>query len=104
MVLLLVVGLAAVIAVILIAVILSVRLGRHDDEELEDRPSERGHGRMDAGDPRGRDTRTPRSRPQAQDRPQARDRRYRDRGDRRPERAQRPHQDEAGRPADASGR
>jgi hypothetical protein len=88
MVLLLVVGLAAVIAVILIAVILSVRLGRHhDDEELEDRPSERGHGREDAGDPRRRDTRTPRTRPQAQDR------RYRDRDDR-------PERDQVGRPED----
>jgi hypothetical protein len=83
MVLLLVVGLVAVIAVILIAVILSVRLGRNDDhEEPEDRHSERGHGRMDAGDPRRRDTRTPRPRPQAQDR------RYRDRDDRRPDRDQ----------------
>ena len=97
MVLLLVVGLAAVIAVILIAVILSVRLGRHDDEELEDRPSERGHGRMDAGDPRRRDTRTPQPRPQAQDR------RYRDRDGRRPERGQRPERDEAGRPGDDYG-
>jgi hypothetical protein len=83
MVLLLVVGLAAVIAVILIAVILSVRLGRNDDhEEPEDRHSERGHGRMDTGDPRQRDTPTPRPRPQAQDR------RYRDRDDRRPDRDQ----------------
>ena len=56
MVLLLVVGLAAVIIVILIAVFLSVRLGRNDDhEEPEGRPSERGHGRMDAGDPGRRD-------------------------------------------------
>ena len=85
MVLLLVVGLAAVIAVILIAVILSVRLGRNDDhEEPEDRHSERGHGRMDTGDPRRRDTRTPRPRPQAQDR------RYRDRDDRRPDRTRPP--------------
>jgi hypothetical protein len=83
MVLLLVVGLAAVIAVILIAVILSVRLGRNDDhEEPEDRHRERGHGRVDTGDPRRRDTRTPRPRPQAQDR------RYPDRDDRRPDRDQ----------------
>ncbi len=49
---LLVVGLAAVIIVILIAVILSVRLGRGDDHE---EPVTGGRGRRDADDPRWRE-------------------------------------------------
>ena len=66
MVLLLVVGLAAVIIVILIAVFLSVRLGRSDDhDEPMGRPSERGRGRPDADDPGWRDERAPRRLPGA---------------------------------------
>src|SRR5215510_13826688 len=61
MVLLLAVGLAAVIIVILIAVFLSVRLGRSDDrEEPAGRSSERSEGRADADDSRWRDERAPR--------------------------------------------
>jgi hypothetical protein len=97
MVLLLVVGLAAVIIVILIAVFLSVRLGRSDDhDEPMGRSSDRGRGRPDAGDPGWRDERAPRRSPasaggssrggQRPPRPQAQDRRYRDGDGRRPER------------------
>src|SRR5215831_19880816 len=98
MVLLLVVGLAAVIIVILIAVFLSVRLGRSDDQdEPMGRPSERGHGRPGAEDPGWRDERAPRRPPASvggsarggpRPRPQAQDRRYRDGDGRRPERGQ----------------
>ena len=98
MVLLLVVGLAAVIIVILIAVFLSVRLGRSDDQdEPMGRPSERGHGRPGADDPGWRDERAPRRPPASagvsarggpRPRPQAQDRRYRDGDGRRPERGQ----------------
>ena len=64
MVLLLVVGLAAVIIVILIAVFLSVRLGRSDDhDEPMGRSSERGRGRPDADDPGWRDGQAPRHSP-----------------------------------------
>ena len=96
MVLLLAVGLAAVIIVILIAVFLSVRLGRSDDrEEPTGRSSERSEERADTDESRWRDERAPqrpstgvagpgRSRP----RPEAGDRPYRDRGNRRPERDQ----------------
>jgi hypothetical protein len=53
---LLVVGLAAVIIVILIAVFLSIRLGRGDDREDQPiRSGERGRSRGDTGDPRWRD-------------------------------------------------
>ncbi len=107
MVLVLVVGVAAVIIVILIAVFLNMRLGRGDDHEDYDesagRPSERGSGRLDDDDDAGRrDTRALR-RPAAlparpphsgqRTRPQAQDPRYRDAGDRRPER-------DPGRPAE----
>src|SRR4249920_4259152 len=94
MVLLLVVGLAAVIIVILIAVFLSVRLGRSDDhEEPADRPSERSRGRLNTDDPRRRDERAPRRPPAGaarpmraqRPRPEAQNGRYRDRDDRRPE-------------------
>ena len=101
MVLLLVVGVAAVIIVILIAVFLSVRLGRGDDHQDHDepagRPSERGRGRLDDDDDDAgrRDTRALR-RPEAlaarpprsgqRTRPQTQDPRYSDAGDRRPER------------------
>src|SRR5262245_38068074 len=98
MVLLLVVGLAAVIIVILIAVFLSVRLGRSDDhDEPMGRPSERDHGRPGADDPGWRDERAPRRPPASaggsvrggpRPRPQAQDRRYRDGDGRRPERGQ----------------
>ena len=61
MVLLLVVGLAAVIIVILIAVFLSVRLGRSDDhQEPPDGPSERGRGRAGADDSDWQDERASR--------------------------------------------
>jgi hypothetical protein len=112
MVLLLVVGVAAVIIVILIAVILSVRLGRGDDhddyEEPTGRRDERGRGRLDQDDgdvpDRRHQTRALR-RPAAgtaprparggqRPRSQAQDGRYPDGGDRRPER------EPAGRPAD----
>jgi len=96
MVLLLVVGLAAVIIVILIAVFLSVRLGRGEDhDEPMGRSSDRGRGRPDADDPGWRDERAPRRSPAAagasarggqRPRPQAQDRRYRDGDGRRPER------------------
>jgi hypothetical protein len=104
MVLLLVVGLAAVIIVILIAVFLSVRLGRSDDrEEPPEGPSARGRGRAGTDDshwqdegasrqaPAGaaRSARSGRPRPEAQD-----SRPYRDPGDRHPER------DQAARPGD----
>src|ERR1700756_416154 len=101
MVLVLVVGIAAVIIVILIAVFLNMRLGRGDDHEDYDEPAggpdERGRGRLDDGDDDAgrRDTRAMR-RPAAlaagparsgqRTRPQTQDRRYRDTGDRRPER------------------
>src|SRR5215813_596940 len=98
MVLVLVVGLVAVIIVILIAVFLSVRLGRSDDhDEPMGRPSERGRGRPDAGDPGWRDERAPRRSPAGaggpprggqRPRPQGQDRRYRDGDGRRPERGQ----------------
>src|SRR5215471_4950511 len=99
MLLLLVVGLAAVIIVILIAVFLSVRLGRGDDhDEPMDRSSERGRGRPDADDPGWRDERAPRRSPAGagaggpgrgqRPRPQGQDRRYRDGDGRRPERGQ----------------
>jgi hypothetical protein len=99
MVLLLVVGLAAVIIVILIAVFLSVRLGRHDDhDEPIGRSSDRGRDRPDAGDPGWRDERAPHRSPagaggparggQRPPRPQTQDRRYRDGDGRRPERGQ----------------
>jgi hypothetical protein len=90
MVLLLVVGLAAVIIVILIAVFLSVRLGRSDDhDEPMGRSSERGRGRPDADDDPGwRDERAPRRSPAGvgspapgrgqRPRPHGQDRRYRD--------------------------
>src|SRR5262249_19359799 len=93
MVLLLVVGLAAVIIVILIAVFLSVRLGRSEDhDEPMGRSSERGRGRPDADDPGWRDERAPRRSPAGggaqRPRPQGQDRRYRDGDGRRPERGQ----------------
>jgi hypothetical protein len=96
MVLLLVVGLAAVIIVILIAVFLSVRLGRSEDhDEPMGRSSDRGRGRPDAGDPGWQDERAPSrvpagapSRGGQRPRPQAQDRRYRDGDGRRPERGQ----------------
>ena len=70
MVLLLVVGLAAVIIVILIAVFLSVRLGRSDDhDEPMGRSSERGRGRPDADDPGWRDEQAPRHSPAGRRRP-----------------------------------
>ena len=104
MVLLLVVGLAAVIIVVLIAVFLSMRLGRSDDhDEPMGRPSERGHGRPGADDPGWRDERAARRPPAGtggparggqRPRPQAQDRRYRDGDGRRPERGP------AGRPDD----
>jgi hypothetical protein len=53
--LLLVVGLAAVVIVILIAVFLSVRLGRGDDHEEQVRPGSRDRGRRDDEDSRWRD-------------------------------------------------
>jgi hypothetical protein len=53
--LLLVVGLAAVVIVILIAVFLSVRLGRGDDHEEAVRPGDRDRGRRDDEDSRWRD-------------------------------------------------
>ncbi|HEV3291111.1 MAG TPA: hypothetical protein VG123_19205 [Streptosporangiaceae bacterium] len=53
--LLLVVGLAAVVIVILIAVFLSVRLGRGDDHEEPVTPGTRDRGRRDAEDSRWRD-------------------------------------------------
>src|SRR5262245_289732 len=94
MVLLLAVGLAAVIIVILIAVFLSVRLGRSDDrEEPTSRSSERSEGRADTDDSRWRDERAPRRPPAGaagpgrggRPRPEGGDRPYRDRG---PERGQ----------------
>jgi hypothetical protein len=98
--LLLVVGVAAVVLVILIAVFLSMRLGRSDDdhEELAGRASER-RDRLDDGDSRRRDARAPRRSPAGQPRPgpsrsgqrppaAAGDRRYRDRDGRRPQRDQ----------------
>jgi hypothetical protein len=100
MVLLLVVGLAAVIIVILIAVFLSVRLGRSDDhDEPMGRSSERGRGRPDADDDPGwRDERAPRRSPAGvgspapgrgqRPRPHGQDRRYRDGDGRRLERGQ----------------
>ncbi|HUZ38261.1 MAG TPA: hypothetical protein VMV17_18210 [Streptosporangiaceae bacterium] len=105
MTLLLVVGLAAVILVILIAVFLSLRLGRGDDhEESEGRPGERSRDRLDAEDSRSRDRdRREARRPSAVSARSARagvpngqrqraeaepDRRYRDRDERRPEREQ----------------
>src|SRR6185312_13517184 len=95
MVLLLVVGLAAVIIVILIAVFLSVRLGRGDDhEEPMGRSSERGRGRPDADEPGWRDEQAPRRSPagaggrEQRPRPPGQDRRYRDGASRRPERGQ----------------
>ena len=95
MVLLLVVGLAAVIIVILIAVFLSVRLGRSDDhDEPMGRSSERGRGRPDADDPGWRDGQAPRHSPAGaggrgqRPRPPGQDRRYRDGDGRRPERGQ----------------
>jgi hypothetical protein len=96
MVLLLVVGLAAVIIVILIAVFLSVRLGRSEDhDEPMGRSSDRGRDRPDAGDPGWQDERAPRRSPASassrggqRPRPQAQDRRYRDGDGRRPERGQ----------------
>src|SRR5262245_52737180 len=98
MVLLLVVGLAAVIIVILIAVFLSVRLGRSDDhDEPMARPSERGRGRPDADDPGWRDGRAARRPPAGvgaparggqRPRPQSQDQRYRDGDGRRPQRGQ----------------
>ena len=61
MVLLLVVGLAAVIIVILIAVFLSVRLGRSDDrEEPPEGPSERGRRRAGTDDSHWQDERASR--------------------------------------------
>jgi hypothetical protein len=96
MVLLLVVGLAAVIIVILIAVFLSVRLGRSEDhDEPMGRSSDRGRDRPDAGDPGWRDESAPRRSPAgASSRggpwPQTQDRRYRDGDGRRPERGQAP--------------
>lgn len=62
---LLVVGLAAVIIVILIAVVLSVRLGRGDDHE-ERAPASGGRGRRDDADPR-RDDADPRWRDRSAD-------------------------------------
>src|SRR5262249_50380125 len=105
MVLLLVVGLAAVIIVILIAVFLSVRLGRSDDhEELAGGPSGRTRGGRGAA-ARRRERARPQPPPPAgpprpmrggqRPRPQAQDRRYRD--DRSPER------DPAARPRDYDG-
>ena len=97
MLLLLVVGVAAVIIVILIAVFLSVRLGRSEDpDEPMGRSSDRDRGRPDAGDPGWRDEPAPRRSPadaggsspgRQRPRPQAQDPRYRD-GDGRPERGQ----------------
>ena len=64
MVLLLVVGLAAVIIVIFIAVFLSVRLGRSEDhDEPMGRSSDRGRDRPDADDPGWRDESAPRRSP-----------------------------------------
>ena len=54
--LLLVVGLAAVVIVILIAVFLSVRLGRGDDHEEPVKPGSRDRGRRDDEDSRWQDT------------------------------------------------
>ena len=96
MVLLLVVGLAAVIIVILIAVFLSVRLGRSEDhDEPMGRSSDRDRGRPGAGDTGWQDERAPRRSPAGassrggqRPRPQAEDRRYRDGDGRRPERGQ----------------
>ena len=98
---LLVVGLAAVIIVILIAVFLSVRLGRGDDrEEQPIRRGDRSRGRRDADDPRwqdrdSRDTRRPSSSARPSRSPGQRARaeieqagRYRDRDERRSERDQ----------------
>jgi len=53
--LLLLVGLAAVVIVILIAVFLSIRLGRGDDHEEPVRPGSRDRGRRDDKDPRWQD-------------------------------------------------
>ena len=98
MLLLFVVGIAAVIVVILIAVFLSVRLGRSEDhDEPMGRSSDRDRGRPDAGDPGWRDEPAPRRSPadaggsspgRQRPRPQAQDRRYRDGDGRRPERGQ----------------
>jgi hypothetical protein len=101
MLLLLVVGVAAVIVVILIAVFLSVRLGRSQDhDEPMGRSSDRDRGRPDAGDPGWRDERAPRRSPAGvggpsgssrggqRPRPPAQDQRYRDGDGRRPERGQ----------------
>lgn len=65
--LLLVVGLAAVVIVILIAVFLSVRLGRGDDHDHEEpvRPGSRDRGRRDDEDARWRDAGARDSRRQA---------------------------------------
>jgi hypothetical protein len=114
MVLLLVVGLAAVIIVILIAVFLSVRLGRGDDhDEPMGRPSERGHGRPGADDPSWRDERAPRRPPASvggsarggpRPRPQAQDRRYRDGDGRPPERGQAARTDDYDYPQRRPGR
>jgi hypothetical protein len=97
MVLLLVVGLAAVIIVILIAVFLSARLGRSDDrEEPANRPSERRPSRVRTDDSRWQDERAARRPPAGAARParggqlpppQAQNGHYPDRGDR-PERGQ----------------
>jgi hypothetical protein len=98
MVLLFVVGVAAVIVVILIAVFLSVRLGRGEDhDEPMGRSSDREHDRPDAEDPGWRDERAPRRSPAGagrsarsgqRSRPQAQDRRHRDGDGHRPERGQ----------------
>src|SRR5205823_7873326 len=98
MVLLFVVGVAAVSIVILIAVFLSVRLGHSEDhDEPMGRSSGRDHGRPDAADPGWRDERAPRRSPVGaggsarsgqRSRPQTQDRGYRDGDGRRPERGQ----------------
>src|SRR5215831_15415080 len=94
MLLLFVVGVAAVIIVILIAVFLSVRLGRSEDHD-EPMGRSSGRGRPDAGDPGWQDEQAPRRSPAGagasarggqRPRPQAQDRRYRDGAGRRPER------------------
>jgi hypothetical protein len=97
MVLLFVVGLAAVVIVIFIAVFLSVRLGRSDDhDEPMGRPGERGRPAAD-DDTGWQDERAPRRSPAGaggparggqRPQPQGQDRRYRDGDGRRPERGQ----------------
>ncbi len=95
--LLLVVGLAAVVIVILIAVFLSVRLGRGDDHEEPVRPGSRDRRRRDDEDPRWQDADAPASRRvmassrrggSSRARDEADTSHYRDRGERRPSREQ----------------